>query len=200
MSNYCPNCGFMYCECRTFQNFCRDLPFTRRSWDLSKKAVPDIEIASDVEDFPAYVRVVRNGIASLLGEEFYTKPSDEVLDIFDLYQKCDLLFIGPDPLYPDLFRCFGYPNECDECEVTKKTLNLENIIPAKAIIMDALTTQSGITVTPIWYFGTDGHIDFRDKSFVLDIAKPSRIIHGNGLFAENKEEAWEKSRVWAAEN
>jgi hypothetical protein len=52
-----------------------------------------------------------------------TKISEETLALFELDENCDRLhgsLRGSDPKATPLARCYGFPNECAECEVMKK--------------------------------------------------------------------------------
>jgi hypothetical protein len=49
--------------------------------------------------------------------------SEEVMSVFDLDENYDRLhgsLRGSDPNATPLARCYGFPDECDECELTKK--------------------------------------------------------------------------------
>ena len=51
------------------------------------------------------------------------KIPEEAMAIFELDENCDRLhgsLRGSDPKATPLARCYGFPNECSECEVMKK--------------------------------------------------------------------------------
>lgn len=70
----------------------------------------------------------------------------------------------------------------------------------QALYLDALTTKSGSVVEPVWFFETDGRLEFRSMDWVMDTSIPSKWHSNTGKTAKTREEAWKKSKEWANEN
>lgn len=84
----------------------------------------------------------------------------------------------------------------------KRLLIAVRLIPEQARILDAFTTRSGMIMKPVWYFETDGRINFRECKLgsATSLADLPKTFDETGKFAKNIEEAYEKSREWAEEN
>ncbi len=70
----------------------------------------------------------------------------------------------------------------------------------QALYLNSITTKSGLTVNPVWFFEKDGSLAFRSMDWVMDTSIPSKWYYDTGLFAKTREEAWEKAKSWASEN
>jgi hypothetical protein len=84
----------------------------------------------------------------------------------------------------------------------KRLLITARLIPEQARVLDAFTTRNGSVVKPVWYYETDGRLNFRECKFghCFSLADLPKTFTETGVFAETIEEAYEKSRRWADEN
>jgi len=84
----------------------------------------------------------------------------------------------------------------------KRLLITARLIPEQARILNAFTTKGKMIVKPVWYFETDGRLNFRECKFgpCTSIADLPKTFTDTGKFAKTIEEAYEKSSEWAKEN
>lgn len=136
-------------------------------------------------EFPHVVRAKSVGISGDI----------ELIEIRSLKKPQDQKITGVSIIHP-------IDMDHKEYLTIKRLLIAARLIPEQARVLNVFTTKSTMIVKPVWYFETDGRLNFRECKFepCTSLADLPKTFTGTGKFAQTIEEAYKKSEEWANEN